>query len=176
MHEKPLVGVSRCLLGHKVRYDGDSKASAIVIEQLAVLFECVPVCPEVEAGLPIPRPPVQLTGSIDDPRMTGRDDPALDITVLMQDYCSTRIAGLGHLCGFVFKSRSPSCGLNSTPVFIDGRCVTQNSRGVFARAITAACPVLPVIEETDLASTSRRELFVEQVFRYANSTAATGNC
>ena len=172
MHEKPLVGVSRCLLGHNVRYDGDAKASTIVIEKLAVLFELVPVCPEVEAGLSIPRPPVQLTGSVDDPRMTGRDNPALDITVLMQDYCRTRTAGLGHMCGFVFKSRSPSCGLNSTPVFIDGSCVTETSRGVFASAITAACPLLPVIEETDLESSSRYERFVAGVFDYMKSAGA----
>ena len=153
-----------------MRYDGDAKASAIVIEQLAGLFELVPVCPEVEAGLSIPRPPVQLTGSVDDPRMTGRDDPGLDITALMQVYCRTRPAGLGQLCGFVFKSRSPSCGLNSTPVFIDGSCVTENSRGVFARAITAACPVLPVIEETDLESTSLYQRFVADVLDYLEST------
>ena len=164
--KKPLVGVSRCLLGHAVRYDGDSKANSIVIDRLGDLFELVPVCPEVEAGLAVPRPPVQLSGSIDHPRMTGRDQPGLDITELMQGYCNSRAARLDQLCGFVFKSRSPSCGLNSTPVFVDGNCVTESSRGLFARAITSTYPNLPVIEETDLESTNSYEQFIESVFRY----------
>ena len=84
---KPKVGVSRCLLGDAVRYDGQSKPDLIVIEQLSKIFELIPVCPEVEAGLPVPRPPVQLSGSIDKPRITGRNDPQLDITDMMQAYC-----------------------------------------------------------------------------------------
>lgn len=168
VHEKPLVGVSRCLLGHAVRYDGDSKASVLVIERLGDLFELVPVCPEVEAGFPVPRPPVQLTGSETHPRMTGRDDPGIDITERMLEYCDTRAASLGQLCGFVFKSRSPSCGLDSTPVFIDGACVTGTSRGMFARAVTAARPNMPVIEETGLESPDRFEQFVSSVFRFSD--------
>ena len=171
MHEKPLVGVSRCLLGHAVRYDGDSKSSSIVIEALGELFELMPVCPEVEAGLSVPRPPVQLTGSVDNPRMTGRDDPELDITGLMRAYCATRPDALRCLCGFVFKSRSPSCGLNSTPVYIDDACVSETSRGVFARAMTATYPDLPVIEETELEVASRRDQFIDQVFRYTGHDA-----
>jgi uncharacterized protein YbbK (DUF523 family) len=166
MPDKALVGVSRCLLGHAVRYDGDSKANQIVIERLGALFELVAVCPEVEAGLSIPRPPVQLTGSIQDPSVTGRDDPDLDITGQMRAYCDSRPAGLSDLCGFVFKSRSPSCGLDSTPVFINSDCVTETSRGVFARAITSAFPQLPVIEETELESAPRYERFVDEVFDY----------
>ena len=169
MHEKPPVGVSCCLLGHAVRYDGVAKASAIVVDLLGELFELVPVCPEVEAGLSIPRPPVQLTDSIDDPRMTGRDDPQLDVTELMQAYCNSRPAELKHLCGFVFKSRSPSCGLSSTPVNIDGNCITEHSRGVFARAMTSVYPALPVIEENELEVSSMHEWFIESVARYAAS-------
>ena len=166
--KKPQVGVSRCLLGDAVRYDGDSKASRIVIEQLAELFELIPVCPEVEAGLTVPRPPVQLTGSIESPRLTGRDDPGLDITELMRDYCAVRPASLSRLSGFVFKSRSPSCGLHSAPVFIDGACVTGQSSGVFARTMIARYPELPVIEETDLESADQYRQFIDRVFHYAS--------
>jgi len=169
MREKPPVGVSRCLLGHAVRYDGDAKPHSNVIEQLGELFELVPVCPEVEAGFGVPRPPVQLTGSIEQPRMTGRDDPSLDATALMQHYCHTRPAELNHLCGFVFKSRSPSCGLYSTPVFVDGSCVTESSRGLFARAITASYPQLPVIEEGELEVMERYQRFVDTVFAYTSN-------
>ncbi len=145
---KPLVGVSRCLLGDAVRYDGKSKASSIVLEKFSKLFTLVPVCPEVEAGLCIPRPPVELTGSIENPKLTGRDDPALDVTIIMQQYCDIKPAELDQLSGFIFKSRSPSCGLDSTPVFINDVCISETSRGVFARALCIHNPSLPVIEDS----------------------------
>jgi len=165
MHNKLPIGVSRCLLGHAVRYDGDSKAHNTVIEKLGKIFELLPVCPEVEAGLSVPRPPVRLTGSITHPQLTGRDDPSLDVTELMQTFCNSRPVELNHLRGFVFKSRSPSCGLYSTPVHIDGNCVTETGRGIFARAMTITYPELPVIEETELEMTTRYEQFIEDVFR-----------
>ena len=169
MDKKPLVGVSRCLLGHAVRYDGDAKANTIVIDQLGALFELIAVCPEVEAGLSVPRPPVQLTGSIDQPRMSGRDDPTLDVTELMQVYCNSQPAELNQLCGFIFKSRSPSCGLQSTPVFIDDDCITETSRGLFARAMTTMYPDLPVIEETDLEEMDKYKKFIDDVFQYIST-------
>lgn len=168
MHKKPLLAVSRCLLGHAVRYDGDSKPNAIVIERLGALFELLPICPEVEAGLSVPRRPVQLTGSLDHPRMTGRDEPGLDVSELMQAYCQTRPAQLDCIRGFVFKSRSPSCGLNSTPVFMDGRCTTETSRGLFARAITRTYPNMPAIEENELVISERYKNFIDDVLYYAN--------
>lgn len=160
---KPLVGVSQCLLGDAVRYDGKSKSNRIILEQLHQLFELVPVCPEVEAGLSIPRPPVQLTGSIADPRLTGRDDPAIDVTDLMQNYCNTKPAELKHLTGFIFKSRSPSCGLNSTPVFIDGECATESGRGIFARRLCKTNPELIVIEDSELENKNLYENFIHSV-------------
>ena len=89
---KPLVGVSQCLLGDAVRYDGQSKGNKIVLEKLSNLFELVPVCPEVEAGLGIPRPPVQLTGSINKPKLTGRDNSSVDVTDIMEKYCKQKPA------------------------------------------------------------------------------------
>jgi uncharacterized protein YbbK (DUF523 family) len=172
MREKPLVGVSQCLLGHAVRYDGDSKPHRVVIEHLAELFELVAVCPEIEAGFGVPRPPVQLTGSIEQPRMTGRDNPQRDVTGLMQAYCSTRSAELANLCGFVFKSRSPSCGLHSTPVFIDGKCISETSRGLFARAMTAAYPNLPVIEEGELEVMEIYQRFIDSVYACMKNNGA----
>ena len=169
MHEKPPVGVSRCLLGDAVRYDAESEASLIVIEQLGDLFELVPVCPEVEAGLAVPRPPVQLTGSIDHPYMTGRKDPGLDVTERMLAYCNSRPAELNQLCGFVFKSRSPSCGLNSTPVYINGECVTETSSGLFARAMTTMYPDLPAIEDGELEKPDEYQQFIDDVYQYMST-------
>jgi uncharacterized protein YbbK (DUF523 family) len=161
--DKPLVGVSRCLLGDTVRYDGKSSANQIIIQQLSQLFEFVPVCPEVEVGLSIPRPPVQLSGSIENPKLTGRDDPALDITAIMKHYCNTKVAELNQLAGFIFKSRSPSCGLNSTPVFINGQCVTETSRGLFTRKICEAHADLAVIEDSDLENVKLLDNFIQSV-------------
>lgn len=164
MHNaKPLVGVSQCLMGDAVRYDGQSKANAVVLEKLDQLFELVPVCPEVEAGLGIPRPPVRLTGSIENPRLTGRDDPAIDVTDLMYHYCQHKPAELEQLTGFIFKSRSPSCGLNSTPVFIDDTCVTETSRGIFAKIMCETYPDLIAIEDSALEEPKLLEEFVAAI-------------
>lgn len=150
MSNKIKIGVSQCLLGDAVRYDGESKPNIIVIDELSKLFELIAVCPEVEAGLSIPRPAVQLTGDPANPRLTGRDNPDIDVTDLMLSYCRQKPQTLSDLCGFIFKSRSPSCGLNSTPVFIKNECLTETSRGVFARAMCAHYPDLPVIDDTEL--------------------------
>jgi len=160
---KPRIGISRCLLGDAVRYDGKSKANRIILDELDPLFELIPVCPEVEAGLSIPRPPVQLSDSIDNPRLRGRDDPSIDVTQQMLAYCQIKPGELDELAGFIFKSRSPSCGLNSAPVFIDGRRVTDNSRGVFARAMCARYPGLTIIEETDLEDEALLRQFIAEV-------------
>lgn len=164
-NKKPLVGVSQCLLGDAVRYDGESKSNHIVINELSRIFELFPVCPEVEAGLSVPRPAVHLTGSIENPVLIGRDDPAIDVTDIMQDYCYRKPAELKHLSGFIFKSRSPSCGLNSTPVFIGGDCVTETSSGLFTRAIRNHFPLLPVIEDSAFNEESIRR-FIHNVHDY----------
>ena len=161
--DKPLVGVSQCLLGDAVRYDGQSKTNQIIIEQLSQIFELIPVCPEVEAGLSIPRPPVQLTGSTENPKLTGRDDPSIDVTDIMQRYCNKKPAELKHLTGFIFKSRSPSCGLNSTPVFINNKSVTQTSRGIFAKKLCESYPELPVIEDSELENKNLLDKFIQSI-------------
>ena len=163
---KPLVGVSRCLLGDAVRYDGLSKANATVLEKLSKAFTLVPVCPEVEAGLSIPRPPVQLTGSIENPKLTGRNNPSIDVTNIMQQYCDTKPAELNHLAGFIFKSRSPSCGLNSTPVYIDGHCITERGRGIFAKNFCQTYPSLAVIEDTELEVKNQLQSFIQAVLKH----------
>ncbi len=157
----PLIGVSQCLLGDAVRYDGQSKANLVVIEQLSKQFRFVPVCPEVEAGLGVPRPPVQLTGNINKPKLSGRDDPTIDITPLMQRYCLAKVTTLQNIAGFILKSRSPSCGLNSTPIYINGHCVSETGRGIFARHLADTYPDLPVIEDCNLQNPNRLNEFIQ---------------
>ena len=165
MEIKPLVGVSQCLLGDAVRYDGQSKANQVVLKYLNQVFELIPICPEVEAGLGVPRPPVQLTDDIENPKLTGRDDTTIDVTDIMNNYCHNKPTELNQLRGFIFKSRSPSCGLNSTPVFINNECVTENSRGVFARAIVDQLPNLPIIEDSSFTKESLDD-FIEKVLQH----------
>jgi uncharacterized protein YbbK (DUF523 family) len=165
-HNIPKIGISRCLLGDRVRYDGQSSYQPELINKLEKDFELIAVCPEVEAGLTTPRPAVQLTSSINHPRITGRDDPGIDITELMQTYCVTKTAELSNISGFVFKSRSPSCGMGSTPVYIDSGIATETSNGLFARAIIKLYPQLPVIEETYLDKPDVFHDFMSKVFRY----------
>jgi uncharacterized protein YbbK (DUF523 family) len=169
--DKPLVGVSQCLLGDAVRYDGHSKANQIILNNLSLLFDFIPVCPEVEAGLAVPRPPVELTGSIEDPKLTGRDDSSLDVTRIMQRYCKAKPAELSNLSGFIFKSHSPSCGLDSTPVYIDKRCVTKTSRGIFTKNFCTVYPSLPVIEETGLETKDQQDRFIQAVLKQHTSSS-----
>ncbi len=161
--KKPLVGVSQCLLGDAVRYDGKSRGNIIVIEQLSKIFQLLAVCPEVEAGLPVPRPAVQLTGSLQNPQLTGVTEPSLNITTRMQHYCREKSAELEFLHGFIFKSRSPSCGLHSTAIFIDRKPVTDTGRGVFAASLCRQYPQLAVIEDTELANKTRLNAFINKL-------------
>jgi uncharacterized protein YbbK (DUF523 family) len=168
-HNKPLVGISRCLLGDQVRYDGDSKP--LSDETLAALnraCELVAVCPEVEAGLGIPRPPVRLTTSseapdLDRPRVTGREDTALDVTDLLYAYSENKVKQLEKLSGFIFKSRSPSCGLHSTPVFINNEQISSDGTGVFAATLCKQYPCLVTVDEIGLADQDALEHFIHDV-------------
>ena len=162
---KPKVGVSQCLLGDAVRYDGQSDPNDIIIHELSFIFDLIRVCPEVEAGLGTPRPAVELTEDLSNPNVTGRDDKSLDVTLILYDYCQQKMAALNNLSGFIFKSRSPSCGLNSTPIYIDNQAITLSSRGVFARAVTRVFPELPVIEETDFTPRENLDAFIEEVIK-----------
>lgn len=161
---KPRVGISQCLLGDRVRYDGDSKPLPdATITALNEAFDLVAVCPEVEAGLGTPRPPVQLTTSMERPEVTGRDDAGLDVTERLYSYSENRVKDLDGLSGYVFKSRSPSCGLNSAPVFINNEQVTDSGRGVFAATLCTHYPHLVMIEETELAQPDALTRFIQAV-------------
>lgn len=155
-----------------MRYDGQSKHEPELLLRLGHAFELVAICPEVEAGLSIPRPPVELTGDIERPRMTGRDDPLLDITDLITAFSEHKVLQLDNLCGYIFKSRSPSCGLGSTPVHSQGKVLTETSRGLFARAMMKVYPALPVCEETDLLTDRVLEDFSNRVHSYCKNIKA----
>jgi uncharacterized protein YbbK (DUF523 family) len=157
--EKIRLGVSSCLLGHAVRYDGGHKLNAVVVDLLGPSVEWVPVCPEVELGLGIPRPPIQLTGSTRAPRLlvttTGED-----LTERMQRWAARRIDELRALGlhGYVLKSRSPSCGLDDVPV----QGAERPGRGAFAAVLVEALPGLAIEDEVRLADPVVRARFLER--------------
>ncbi len=166
MDIKPLkIGVSACLLGELVRYDGGHKRNQMLLDYLALRYALVPICPEVAAGLGVPRPPVQLVARGVEIRAVGVLDERLDVTQPLIEYGRRVTAAAMGLCGFVFKSRSPSCGLGTTPIRNEDGS-HQVGNGLFAQQIVQAWPELPVIDEESLQQPLLRQLFLRQVDGY----------
>jgi uncharacterized protein YbbK (DUF523 family)/uncharacterized protein YbgA (DUF1722 family) len=177
--DRPIrLGVSACLLGQNVRYDGGHKRNAFVADTLAAHFEFLPVCPEVECGLPVPREAMRLTGDPAAPRLvtvaTG-----IDLTPRMLAYCARRVEELAgeNLCGYIFKSKSPSSGMARVKVYPEKGPPAMTGVGLFARAFMDRFPLLPVEEEGRLNDPGLRENFIERVFtlaRYRDLLADVG--
>jgi len=161
------LGVSSCLLGEKIRFDGGHKQNHYITDQLSSYFQFISVCPEVECGLPVPREAMHLVGNPLEPRLvtikSGRD-----LTEQMQQWCHRRIQELGllQLRGFIFKKNSPSSGLFRVKVYQRNGPPLTTGSGLFAKALTVAYPLLPAEEEGRLADTKLRENFIERVFSY----------
>jgi uncharacterized protein YbgA (DUF1722 family)/uncharacterized protein YbbK (DUF523 family) len=161
------IGVSACLLGREVRHDGGHKRDRFLTDVLGAYVEWVPVCPEVEVGMSVPRPSIRLAQDGDtlqlvEPR-TGTDH-----TRAMQTYATRRVHDLEslELCGYVLKKDSPSCGMERVKVWHARGQATRNGRGLFAAALIERFGTLPVEEEGRLCDASLRENFVERIFAY----------
>jgi uncharacterized protein YbgA (DUF1722 family)/uncharacterized protein YbbK (DUF523 family) len=161
------VGVSSCLLGEKVRWDGNHKRDLMVKNQLGRMFEWVPTCPEVEIGMGIPREAVQLTGNSKTPRMVG-NQTGTDWTARMNRYSKKRSAELAKMgvCGYIFKSRSPSCGISRIPVTHKNIMTKKYGRGLFADSFMLQCALVPVEDEDRLHDARLRENFITRIFAY----------
>ena len=163
---RPVVIVSACLLGQPVRYDGGDKSNRLVRELLAERFDIFPLCPEAEAGLGIPRPPVQLVRSSKGMIEVLGVEEDLDVTGVLRDFSHRSIAKLvGRIDGAVLKSRSPSCGIGTTPVFDEARKEVDTDSGVFAQTLLVHMPRLPVIDEEQFADETLRDAFINSVER-----------
>jgi uncharacterized protein YbbK (DUF523 family) len=161
---KPRVGISSCLMGQAVRYDGSDKYSRLCMEELRACFDLVPTCPEMGAGLGVPRPPIRLVGDPAAPRALRVDAPHIDVTAALHDYAARRVPQLVDLCGYIFIPNSPSCGLLGVKLYhADGRLRKEGTRGLFAAALTAAYPDLPVEEEPRLLDPAVRAQFIARV-------------
>ena len=177
---KPRVGISRCLLGDDVRYDGTNKRSAAVAA-LAAQVEWVPVCPEVEVGMGVPREAIQLVAHHDGIPSAGQCvrlravDTGEDWTSRMDRWARERVAELAaqQISGFVLKARSPSCGPADVLVHNDAGDATPTGRGLFAEALATAMPGLPMVDEEALEDPRIREQFIQQVRTFADLLGST---
>ncbi|MBW1810818.1 MAG: DUF523 domain-containing protein [Deltaproteobacteria bacterium] len=161
---KPKLGISQCLLGDLVRYDGQHKRDQRLIEALDSLVSWVPVCPEVECGLSVPREPMHLVGDVSRVRLVTKKD-AVDLTDQLLAWCDRRVEQLGHekLAGFVFKSRSPSCGLLAVPVCDPAGHAQTVGQGLFAKALTSRFPELLVAEDEELHAPDELKSFIKRL-------------
>ena len=166
------VGISACLAGHEVRWDGGHKRDAFLMETFGRYVEWVPVCPEFEMGLGAPRETLQLVRIAKQVRMV-MPKTGVDYTDNMRAYAAGRVRELEKLdlCGYVLKKGSPSCGMERVKVFDAHRVPARTGRGLFAEVLMEQLPNLPVEEEGRLADPHLRENFIERVFAYARLRA-----
>ena len=163
--EKIRIGISKCLLGERVRYDGGHQHDPYLTDTLGQHFEWIPVCPEVEYGLPVLRDAMHLVGEPESPRLvtirTG-----VDHTDGMLRWAEGKLKELeeGSLCGFIFKSRSPSSGMQGVKVYTSAGMSSKRGVGIFARVFMRHFPLIPVEDDGRLHDPVLRENFIERVF------------
>ncbi len=165
---KPKLGISACLLGAPVRYNGGHKTSQLCHQILAEHFEFVPLCPEADIGLGVPREPIRLVGTPAAPRAVGTVHPERDHTQALRDYATRMASALPDICGYILMQKSPSCGLERVKVYHDnGYLAAESGSGIFAATLTRLRPDLPVEEDGRLHDPVLRENFLTRVFAYA---------
>ena len=164
MSQLPRLLVSACLLGEKVRYDGQHKYDAFLVEELGRFVEWQPICPESDCGLPTPRPSMHLLGDRDAPRLVSRT--GVDLTAQMQRFTEQRLRALegAELCGYVCKKDSPSSGMARVKVYDERGMAARAGVGLFTGAFMRRFPLVPVEEEGRLHDPRLREAFIERVF------------
>jgi len=163
--EKIRLGISACLLGENVRYDGGHKLDRFLTDTLGQYVEYVPVCPEVECGLPIPRESMHLEGDPESPSLvTSRTKQ--DVTDRMVRWAEKRVVEIEEedLCGFIFKSDSPSSGMERVRVYNEKGMPVKKGIGIFAKIFMEHFPLLPVEDEGRLHDPELRENFIERIF------------
>jgi uncharacterized protein YbgA (DUF1722 family)/uncharacterized protein YbbK (DUF523 family) len=161
------LGISRCLLGDEVRFDGGHKRDGFLTDVLGHYVEWIPVCPEVEAGLGTPREAMRLIGDPHHPRLVTIKS-GTDHTGAVEKMTENRIKELEELdlSGYVFKKGSPSCGIERVRIYNEQGMPNRNGVGLFARAFIEQFPLIPVEEEGRLCDAPLRENFIERVFCY----------
>ena len=163
--EKIRLGISSCLLGENVRYDGGHKLDRFIKDTLGQYVEYVAVCPEVECGLGIPRESMRLEGGPEVPRLVTTRSK-IDLTLRMMRWAQKRVVDLEKedLCGFIFKSDSPSSGMERVKIYDENKMPVKKGVGIFAGVFMKHFPLLPVEDEGRLHDPALRENFIERVF------------
>ena len=166
MSDKIPVGISACLLGDAVRFDGGHKRLAFAADELAPWVRFEPVCPEMAIGLPTPRPALRLVKVEDDElQLRFSDGREGDLTDAMRDFTRQRIARFEHLCGYIVCAKSPSCGMERVRVYEpEGKNNRKAGRGCYSRLLMETFPWLPVEEDGRLHDPHLRENFVERIY------------
>jgi len=164
------IGISQCLLGEPVRYDGGHKRDALLADTLSRQVEWVPVCPEVEAGLGVPREPMRLKGTAVSPRLVTITT-SVDHTAAMQQFSARRLRELEQLelSGYVFKARSPSCGIEKVPLMNAQGVETPEGVGLFAQALMTHFRAMPVEDEDRLHDPNILKNFLKRASDYCHS-------
>ena len=161
------VGISSCLLGEEVRFNGGHKHSAICSKELGRYFQFKPICPEVGIGLGVPRKPIRLVGNPMQPRAVGVDNPNIDVTEKLKEYGEKALPHLTNICGYIFTKGSPSCGVFRVKVYKENGMPNENpGSGIFASVIMNNNPLLPVEEAGRLTDPVLKENFIQRVFAY----------
>jgi uncharacterized protein YbbK (DUF523 family) len=165
--EKIRLGISACLLGETVRYDGGHKLDRFLTDTLGHYVQYVPVCPEVESGLGVPREPMHLEGNPDSPRLITSTTKR-DMTETMVRWAKRRVAEMEEedLCGFIFKSDSPSSGMVRVRVYNEEGRSIKKGIGLFAKIFMEHFPLLPVEDDGRLHDPKLRENFIERIFTF----------
>ncbi|MGR9088021.1 MAG: YbgA family protein [Gammaproteobacteria bacterium] len=157
------IGISSCLLGQPVRYDGSHKHDSYITGTLGEYFEFHPFCPEVAIGMGVPRPTIHLVRAAGELRSVGLKDSGMDVTGQLKSYAlqvSERHAGL---CGYILKKDSPSCGMERVKVY-NGEQPRREGVGIYAGEMMRLNPLLPVEEEGRLGDPGLRENFIQRVY------------
>jgi len=165
--EKIRIGISSCLLGEEVRFDGSHKRDAFINGTLSQFFEFVPACPEVAIGLGVPRQTIRLVREKGEQtlRVVGTKDPEMDVTDDLRAYGRQMAQEMGDIHGYILKRASPSCGMERVKVYTpEGQPAGKDGVGAYAEAFMAERPLLPVEEEGRLGDPMLRENFIERVF------------
>ena len=165
MTDKVRLGISSCLLGNPVRYNGQHQLDRFLVNQLGQYVEWVPVCPEVECGLPVPRETMRLVGDPEAPRLVTTHS-GVDHTEKMLSWIQRKLAELEkeNLCGFVFKSRSPSSGMQGVKIYTEQGMPSRQGSGLFAGAFMQRFPLIPVEDDGRMNDAGLRENFIERIF------------
>lgn len=161
------VGISACLLGHSVRYNGGHTGSKLCLNTLSQHFQYRSFCPEVAAGFGVPRPTLRLMGEVADPRLVFSGDPSKEVTPQLNQAIAAVLGSLVDLDGYILMKNSPSCGLERIKVYQEsGYPHVKRTQGVFTRALQQRYPSLPIEEEGRLNDLQLRENFVLRVFAH----------